>query len=296
MTPESDSIPGGYCNAFTVTLLGAAGADIAGQTIDIEVRDSDSGPDQDPQTAVRFCTPDLEARPSNYNQSGPNVRPSQTVLNNSLNGDAPCEGAPFSAGCDGTLSGETGTTDSGGQITFGVISNDSGTYQVLAYHDTNDNDVLETWEPADSSFKTFTGFHEPQCMDGADNDGDGRIDFDDSGCESGSDNDETGPLQYRVYTPVTLRYDRSVHAFKGTVSSTRKRCRVNREIGLIRQRSGRQDRVVERVRTNDKGRFIIKRHLVAGKDWHVRAWEKRFDPPGDIPVICLTARSTTIEL
>jgi len=200
LTPPSDSIPAGNCNAFTVHLTGATQTDITGQTIDVEVRDSDSGQTNDANTPVFFCTP--PASGGAYNQNGPNPQDVDTDENTNLNFDDACETGGFFAGpanyqpgCNGTISGETGLTDTNGELTFGIISYDPGTYVVTAYFDTDESDTLDTGEPFDASAKTFTQAQfQPQCSDQADNDGDGLIDNgSDPGCTSATDNDETDP-------------------------------------------------------------------------------------------------------
>jgi hypothetical protein len=342
LTPENDSIPAGYCNAFTATLLGATQTDITGQTVDVEIRDADTGQTQNAQSPVRFCTPDATATPSNYNQTGPNIRPTNPALNLTLNGDSGCEQFAADYGCNGTLSGETGTTNTSGQITFGVISNESGTYNVTAYYDTNGNDIRDVGEPGDSSAKTFTQpTFIPQCSDQADNDGDTKIDFgtgvnNDPGCTSNSDNDETDPAPVspdrnqcedgfdndgdglidfgsdggcqgrtdndetgngnrRLATAVTIRYNKPVHGFKGTLANAHKKCRINRKVTLFRKRKG-PDVKIRSTRSTDKGTYIIKKRNVRGKTWYTKAAPKQFPRQNGGTVFCLKGRSVNLTM
>jgi len=337
LTPENDSIPAGYCNAFTVTLTGATQTDITGQTIDVVVMDADTGETVDSRTPVRFCTPDSTATANNYNQSGPNIQTVDYDENDSFNFDDGCEfWSSEPAGCDGDISGEVGTTNSSGQITFGIISNDSGTYQVTAWYDTDDSESIDTGEPSDVSGKTFTQpVFIPQCSDQADNDGDGAIDFgadpgctsnsdndetdpagpganqcedgfdndgdglidfgSDGGCKSRTDNDETGSGNRRLATSVTIRYNRPVHAFKGTLSNSARRCRVNRRVVLMRKRQG-PDAAIRRGRTTDKGTYLLKKRRVRGKTWYVKARPKQFPNPNGGTTFCLKGRSVNLTI
>jgi len=344
LTPENDSIPAGNCNAFTVTLTGATQTDITGQTIDVEVRDADVGQTTDANTPVHFCTP--PATGGAYDQNGPNPQPVLTDENQNLNTDGSCEWLDFQApGCDGTVSGETGTTNSSGQITFGIISNEPGTYQVQAYWEdeggtTATNDVRDTGDPGDTSGKTFTQFQfQPQCSDQADNDGDGLIDNgSDPGCTSPTDNDETDPVvgptanqcedgfdndhdglidfgsdggcksrednsevgtgDRRPATAVTIRYNKPVHSFKGTVTSDVKKCRVNRPVVLKRDRKNKSDFVFKKGKTDAKGNYLfkVKKKKALGKRWYVKAKPKSFNNPNGGVTTCLKGRSVTIKL
>ena len=193
LTPPSDTAPAGTCNAFTITLTGATQTDITGQTVDVEVRDTDADdPDtraDDSETPVNFCKP----------SEGPNPQRAVEDENTTLNEDGDCEvgtipmtpGDP--PGCDGTISGEVGSTDSAGQVTFGIRSDGLGNYSVRAYYDANDNDTIDTGEPSDTSLKEFIEpVGQPQCSDSADNDADGLVDYpNDPGCAAATDNDET---------------------------------------------------------------------------------------------------------
>jgi hypothetical protein len=347
LTPDNDSIPAGNCNAFTVTLTGATQTDITGQTIDVEIRDADTGQTVDSSTPVHFCTP--PATGGAYNQNGPNPQPVQEDQNDSLNFDSSCEFLDNQApGCDGTLSGETGLTNSSGQITFGIISNNPGTYQVTAYWEdeggATPNDDVNDGPPdrGDTSGKTFTQFaFQPQCSDQADNDGDGKIDFgnganndpgctaasdndetdplppsanpnqcedgfdndgdglidfgSDGGCKSRTDNDETGSGNRRLATAVTIRYNKPVHAFKGTLANAAKKCRVNRTVALYRKRPGK-DRVIKTTRTSQKGTYLMKKRHVQGKTWYTKARPKQFANPNGGTTFCLKGRSVNIRI
>lgn len=350
VSPESDSAPAETCNAFTATLTtGQSQTNLVGQTVDVEVRDTDTdNPDSranESTTPVNFCTP----------PSGPNPRPADEEDNLTLNADGECEqgdpGVPpiipatppeEDPGCDGTISAEVGVTDVNGQITFGMRSDDPGHYSVLVYHDHNDNDTKDTTEPSDTSTKTFTEpVPAPQCSDGADNDGDGKIDFgttqandpgciaasdndetdpgfsppssqcengydddldglidygSDGGCTARTDNDETGSGNRRLATAVTIRYNRPVHAFKGTVSNAHRKCRVNRSVVLMRDLKGGKDAVIKGVRADDKGNYFIKRRKVGGKRWYVKARPKQFPRQNGGTVFCQPGRSVTIKI
>jgi len=336
LTPDNDSIPAGNCNAFTVHLTGATQTDITGQTIDVEIRDADTGQTTDNQTPVAFCTPPTTG--GAYNQNGPNPRNVDPSLNQSLNNDAGCESTGGNPGCNGTLSGETGLTDSTGQLTFGIISNDPGTYSVTAYFDTNLNDARGVGEPGDTSGKTFTQFQfKPQCNDQADNDGDGLTDFpndpgcsaatdndetnnapptanpnqcqdgfdndadgkidfgSDGGCKSPTDNDESGNGNRRLATAVTIRYNKPVHGFKGTLANASLKCRRNRKVTLFRKRRGPDVRI-RSVRSTNKGTYVIKKRHVKGKTWYTKAAPKQFANPNGGTTFCLKGRSVNLSI
>jgi hypothetical protein len=209
LSPDADTAVAGTCNAFTIDLTGDPQTpDVSGQTVDVLVQDTDSDDPSTPSTnearsPVAFCTPP----PSD----GPNPRPTNTsgVTSSTtscfpgfgcfvfpyqtLNNDGNCETTGDAPGCDGDLQGETGPTDQNGIVTFGIVSDQAGHYDVTAFYDENDDEYLGGTEENDTSAKTFIASSRPaQCSDGVDNDGDGKTDFPaDPQCASSSDNDES---------------------------------------------------------------------------------------------------------
>ena len=80
-----------------------------------------------------------------------------TGPNNSAAGGDDTQVANNPPGTTTTAVGETGNTDSNGQATFGIRSNQPGTASVLAFSDINNNNTFDAAsEPSDTSTKTFT--------------------------------------------------------------------------------------------------------------------------------------------
>jgi len=150
LTPETDSAPTGTCNAFTVTLTEATtqqdpnpGAE--GETVDVRVVDADQaqapGNNQN-QSNVQFCQPALSTTPNTGGNSGPNPQSPSEVVNQ---GNNPTQ-----------RNAEFTPTDANGQITFGILSTDTGTFSVTAYFDADNDDQVDANEFQDTSTKTFT--------------------------------------------------------------------------------------------------------------------------------------------
>ncbi len=78
-------------------------------------------------------------------------------------------------------------------MTFGIVSDQPGTFSVTAFFDANDNEQLDPGEEFEVSQKEFfQQANPPQCSDRVDNDGDGQTDFPgDPQCASSQDNDES---------------------------------------------------------------------------------------------------------
>jgi hypothetical protein len=109
---------------------------------------------------------------------------------------------------------------------------------------------------------------QPQCSDGLDNDGDGRVDFpQDPLCQSSADDDESGEESFstRTRSVVTIAHGRL--AFRGTVRNRTARCVRGREVVLIRSTQRRNEIVastitsrsgVWRIPVGRKGRYFAR--------------------------------------
>jgi hypothetical protein len=148
MEPESDAASVGACNAFTITVLANDGRAVSGILVDLEQRHDRAGnqtPDDEPR--VGFCTPTTG--------DGPN--PSAV---DQTQGDLdPPDESPDNLG---TAGGETLTaTDSNGRVTIGITvepangSDGTGTVNLIAFFETDDDNDPEQGEPQDSSTKTW---------------------------------------------------------------------------------------------------------------------------------------------
>jgi hypothetical protein len=148
---------------------------------------------------------------------------------------------------------------------------------------------------SDSVTKTWTAQTGPQCNDGVDNDGDGRIDFgQDPGCADISDTTESpdpDPEPVRVASNVTIRNDRNDNAFKGSVGSSRKACQVGRQVVLKR----RGDGTVGRDTTNRSGNWRIANDGRRGR-YSAVARRSTATARNGTPLICLGDRSPTIKV
>ncbi|HYP24935.1 MAG TPA: Ig-like domain-containing protein, partial [Actinomycetota bacterium] len=146
VTPASDTASVGTCNAFTFTVVDAAGNPVTGVRLDVEQRHAtaaDNTANNEP--AVAFCLPAGAANTSAVDTDSGDLRP-------------PSE-APDNAG---TAGGETtGTTNAAGQITVGVTvtpangSNGTGNVSVQAFYETADNDDRDSNEPQATATKTW---------------------------------------------------------------------------------------------------------------------------------------------
>ncbi|HEX2196156.1 MAG TPA: Ig-like domain-containing protein [Actinomycetota bacterium] len=148
MEPGSDSASVGSCNAFTITVLGGDGLAVPGVFVDLEQRhERANNQTNDDEPRVSFCTPRQGEGP---NPSG--VDQTQGDL------DPPDE-SPDNAG---TAGGETlSPTDQSGRVTIGITvepangSDGSGTVNLVAFFETDDDSDPEQGEPQDSSTKTW---------------------------------------------------------------------------------------------------------------------------------------------
>ena len=146
VAPATDTASVGSCNAFTFTVVDAAGNPVTGIRLDVEQRHAtatDNTANNEP--AVGFCTPASGANTSAVDVGAGDLAP-------------PTE-APDNAG---TLGGETaGTTNAAGQITVGVTvaaangSNGTGNVAVLGFFETSDNDDRDVNEPQATGTKTW---------------------------------------------------------------------------------------------------------------------------------------------
>ncbi|HYO61295.1 MAG TPA: Ig-like domain-containing protein [Actinomycetota bacterium] len=148
MEPDSDSASVGSCNPFTITVLGNDGRAVSGLLIDLEQRhERANNQTNDDEPRVFFCTPRTGDGP---NPSG--VDQTQGDL------DPPDE----SPDNPGTAGGETLTpTDQNGRVTIGIGiepangSDGSGTVNLIAFFENDDDNDPEPGEPQDSSTKTW---------------------------------------------------------------------------------------------------------------------------------------------
>lgn len=145
-TPAADTASVGTCNAFTFTVVDAAGNPVSGVRLDVEQRhatSTDTTANNEP--VVGFCLPG----------SGPNT----TAVDVDFGDLRPPAETPDNSG---TIGGETtDTTNAAGQITVGVSvapsnnSNGTGNVAVLAFFETADNDDRDTNEPQATATKTW---------------------------------------------------------------------------------------------------------------------------------------------
>lgn len=145
-TPASDTASVGSCNAFTFTVVDAAGNPVTGARLDVEQRHAtttDNTANNEP--TVGFCIP----------AAGPNT----TAVDVDFGDLRPPAETPDNAG---TVGGETtDTTNAAGQITVGVTvaagngSNGTGNVSVLAFYETVDNDDRDANEPQATTTKTW---------------------------------------------------------------------------------------------------------------------------------------------
>lgn len=148
MTPESDGASVGTCNPFTITVLGEDGRAVSGVFVDIEQRhERAANQTNDDEPRVLFCTPDSSA--------GPNP----SAVDQTQGDLGPPDENPDNAG---TAGGETLTaTDQSGRVTIGITvepangSDGSGTVNLTAFFETDDDNDPEAGEPQDSSTKTW---------------------------------------------------------------------------------------------------------------------------------------------
>lgn len=148
MEPPSDSASVGSCNAFTITVVDGDGRAVPGVFVDVEQRhERAANQTNDDEPRVFFCTPRQGDGP---NPSG--VDQTQGDL------DPPDE-SPDNVG---TAGGETlSATDQNGRVTIGIGvepangSDGSGTVNLVAFFETDDDSDPEAGEPQDSSTKTW---------------------------------------------------------------------------------------------------------------------------------------------
>jgi hypothetical protein len=91
----------------------------------------------------------------------------------------------------------------------------------------------------------------------------------------------------RVATNLSLKYDKP--AFKGAASSSQKRCETRRVIQLKKKKPGK-DVTVGTARTNNKGKYNIKKRKAKGTYYTV-APAKRFTKRDGSVVVCRKGRS-----
>lgn len=146
LSPESDSATVGTCNPYTVTVIDSSNQGISGLVIDVEQRHTtadNATVGDEPQ--VSFCTPTEGPNPSSVDQTQGDLDPPEETPDNR-----------------GTLGGETTqTTNSSGQITFGIrsapagSSDGSGLVNITAFLDSDDDADPDNDESKDTSTKTW---------------------------------------------------------------------------------------------------------------------------------------------
>ena len=148
ISPTSDEATVGECNPYTITLTDEQGAPVEGLIVDVEQRHSAAQDQQvDNEPTVSFCTPPQG--------SGPN-RSSVDTSSGDLS--SPQENPDN----EGTVGGETVLpTDANGQVTIGIAvepgqgSNGSGTVELSAFFDHNNDDDPNQEDPEATATKTW---------------------------------------------------------------------------------------------------------------------------------------------
>lgn len=148
MTPDSDSASVGTCNAFTITVVDSEGRAVPGVFVDLEQRHERAGNQTaDDEPRVMFCTPS--------STEGPNP----SAVDQTQGDLGPPDESPDN---QGTAGGETLTaTDQSGRVTIGITvepangSDGSGTVNLTAFYETDDDNDPEGGEPQDTSTKTW---------------------------------------------------------------------------------------------------------------------------------------------
>ncbi len=134
----------------------------------------------------------------------------------------------------------------------------------------------------------------PECDNGIDDDGDGKIDFPaDRQCENPEDNSERD-IGGRFASTITIRYDADDNAFKGSVASARGGCQRDRRVILKRVRAGR-DPVLGRDQTGRFGNYRIRKARAFGRFYTI-VRPKRFTTAAGALIVCERDRSPTIRL
>ena len=206
-----------------------------------------------------------------------------------------------------TIEIQTGPTEEGTITVTGTIvdrADDPTTAGVNEANDTNcqgGTGTAETGTTADCSdtatvVVTEAGADEPECSDGADNDGDGATDFpDDVDCQSVEDDSEED-VGGRFESNITIRYDRDAQpaAFKGKVGSPRSECKVGRTVVLKKVVPG-PNRTVGQDTTNRNGNWRIVKRRARGRFYAVVRGQTKQSASG-ATVVCLKDRSVTIRV
>jgi hypothetical protein len=101
----------------------------------------------------------------------------------------------------------------------------------------------------------------------------------------------------RARSRVTIRYKGRLDRFQGRVVSRRARCERRRLVLLVKARRGISDRVIDRDRTNRRGRWRIPRRRPRGRFYAivVRRLSTTGYGPGPHRHICKRDRSRTIR-
>jgi Ca2+-binding RTX toxin-like protein len=161
ISPKSDTAEVGECNPYTITITHGTGDNVQGTpgvTVDVEqihATATDQSAGNEP--TVSFCLPASGANPSMVDTTRGDLGP------NSANEEDKED--PDNAG---TAGGETeGQTDNQGRITIGIAvdpgqgSNGSGSVNISAFFDSNNNDDANSGEPQDQAIKSWTEGPQP---------------------------------------------------------------------------------------------------------------------------------------
>jgi len=166
LSPPTDSATVGTCNPFTATVSPSPGTGNS-YTVTVKIsQPANKGTDLAPQsTTIGFCDVSAFSPSPGANASAP---PGTVASGTGTTGGTFAVGSPSHAGnnCSGTSTTPASnpatltctavyTTDANGKVTFGVTSDTAGTMQVNAGVDVNQNGGVDTFEPQDTSTKTW---------------------------------------------------------------------------------------------------------------------------------------------
>jgi len=168
----------------------------------------------------------------------------------------------------------------------GVDNDGDGTVDTADTDCTGPNDTSEN--PSGQAF--------PLCSNNADDDGDGKTDGQDPGCSGPNDGSESPDPQppARTNTNITIRWDESGHAFKGSVGSNRKGCSRFRKVVLKKVKPG-PNRTVGRDTSNRAGNWSVRKRRAHG-NYYAVAKRKRYTNRFGRLIICLRDKSPTINV
>jgi hypothetical protein len=167
VTPETDSAVVGACNPFTVQAFGGNNnaQPAEDETIDIQATQSDT--DTIADLRINFCDPNTgsqvsqTATPGTPGQLSNGAAAAGSDCDDNVGGGgndntANCSGAQVGTETPARINGEC-FTNSSGQCTFGVQSNEAGTMNITVFFETDGDNAQEAGEPFDTATKTWTG-------------------------------------------------------------------------------------------------------------------------------------------